>query len=417
MSQPSQIQLSDVKEWLNRETAPLLRPLRDKAQNLLREVKVRIDDTTQSSQRIFENSHGEMDKNSPKTYRFARNANKFAQNLTDTMKAVTVPDDSDYEKLQAFCGDLEKTCASLEQLRRGAYPYISPYFIFDRRRLDVSLKRLYDITRELRSFLTTKYTKAKTVDDAYSQVDKLIQTINETKQNQQNTKLTEERERILEKEIAETQQKIAQIAAKAELNQLIKVNQRAEELSENVKHSLRHLQKPFYKLQSLARTSNVAIPLDEMNKLGDYLNDPFSALATDEDGYSTLKSILKRLDATIAQGKLKLKSTRLRKAQDQINSILSKESLVQLQTNCKEALAQRKQLLTSEIITSLQSQLTQLQDQLKGLQKENEFVSSKTKMLENEQGKLRERTEHLGKELEKSIFQLTNKNVKIALAA
>jgi len=417
MSQPLQIQLSEAKEWLSRETTPLIRPLRDKATNLFKEVKVRIDDTTQSSQRILENSESEMNKSNPKTYRFARNANKFAENITETIKAVAVPDSFNYEKLQAFCGELEKTFASLEQQRRGAYPYISPYFIFDRRRLDVSLKRLYDITKELRGFLTTKYAKAKTVEYTYSLVDKLLQTINETKQNTENRKLNEERESALEKEIVETQQKMAQIEGKAELNELMKLNQRMEELRENVKHSLRYLQKPFFKLQSLARTGEIAIPLDEMNKLDNYLSDPFLALATEEDGYSTLKSILKKLDTVMAQGKLKLKSSRLRKAQDQINSILNKDSLGQLQTNCKEALSQREQLLASETITTLQNQLTQLQNQLKELQKENEFVSSRRKMLQDEQGKLQERVTYLKKELEKGISQLTNKNVHILLSA
>jgi len=416
MSQPSQIQLLDVKQWLSRETTPILRPLKEKATGLLREVEERIDDTIQSSQRILEKSEGEMNKNNPKTYRFARNANKFAQNSIEAVKSVNIPVNFNYERLQAFCEELEKTFASLEQLRRGAYPYISPYFIFDRRRLDVSLKRLYDISKELRGFLTTKYTKAKTVEDTYSLVDRLLQTINETKQNQENRKLTDEKERMLEKEIVETRQKIAQIEAKAELNELNKLNQEMDELTENVKQSLRYLQKPFFKLQSLARTSEVAIPLDEMNKLGDYLSDPYLALATEEDGYSTLKNILRKLDATIAQGKLKLKSTRLRKARDQINSILSKDSLIQLQTNCKETLSQRKQLLGSETIITLQNQQKQLQNKLKELQKENEFVSSKSKMLENEQGKLRERTEYLKKELEKNIFQLTSKSVQIILA-
>jgi len=415
MLRPLQIQLLDVKQWLSRETTPILGPLKDKATGLLKEVKVRIDDAAQSSRKILENSESEMNKNNPKTYRFARNANKFAQNLLETINSVTVPDNLNYGKLQAFCGELEKTVAVLDQLRRGSYPYISPYFIFDRRRLDVSLKRLYDISKELRSFLTTKYAKAKTIEDAYSLVDKLLQIINETKQNQENRKLTDERERILEKEIAETQQKIAQIEAKSEINELMKLNQRMDELRENVKHSLRYLQKPFFKLQSLARTSEVAIPLDEMNKLSDYLSDPYTALATEENGYLTLKNILRKLDATIGQGKLKLKSTRLRKAQDQINSILSKDSLIQLQTNCKEALSQRKRLLSSETMIALQNQQKQLQNKLKELQKENEFVSSKSKMLENEQGKLRERTEYLRKELEKNIFQLTNKSVQIVL--
>lgn len=417
MSQPLQVQLSDVKEWLSRQTAPLLRPLEDKATSLLKEVKLRIDDTTQSCQRILENSEREMNKNSQKTYRFARNANKFAQNLTETVKAVTVPENLSYEELHTLCGNLEKMVASSEQLRRGAYPYISPYFIFDRRRLDVSLKRLYDITKELRGFLTTKYAKAKMVEDAHSLVDKLLQTINETKHNQEKRKSTDERWRTLENEMIEVQQKIAQIETEAELTQVKELNRRIEELRGNVKHSLHYLQKPFFKLQSLARTGGVAIPLDEMNKLGDYLSDPYMALTTEEDGYSILKSILRRLEATIAQNKLKLKSSRLRKAQDQINSILSKDSLGQLQKDCKEAFSQRKKLLGSEAMAAFQNQLAQLKSQFGELKKESEFVSSRVKVLREEQDKLQDRTGYLKKEMEESIFQLTDKKVQIVLAA
>jgi len=416
MSQPLQIQLSDVKEWVSNETAPLMEPLKDKASNLLKEVKERIDDTTQSGQRILENSEGEMNKNNPKTYRFARNANKFAENLANAVKAVTISDNYDYERLQAFCGELEKTCIFLEQLRRGAYPYISPYFIFDRRRLDVSLKRLYDITKELRNFLTTKYAKIQAIENVDSHADRLLQTLNEIKQNQENTRRKEEREEIIEKQIAENQQKIAEIRAKAELSELVNINQKAGEFKEKVKHDLRYLQKPFLKLQSRAKSGEVAIPLDEMNKLGDYLNDPFSALATEENGYPMLKGLLRKLDATIAEGKLKLKSTRLRKAQDQINSLLNKDTLSQLQNNCKETLYMRKQLLASETITTLQNQLAQIQNKLKDLQKERELISSGRMSLENEQGKLKEKIEIFRKELEKSIFQATNKNVQVALS-
>ncbi len=415
MSQPAQVSLSDVKEWLRREAKPLLEPIEDKAASLMEETEARIDDTVQSSQKILENSEKEMTKNSSKTYRFARNANKFSQNIIDTISAVTVPDDFTYEKLHAFCGDLEKGLASSEQIRRGAYPYISPYFIFDRRRLDVSLKRLYDITKELRSFLTTKYAKVKTVEDAYSLVDKLLQAIDEAKQNQEKRELTEERRGMRDRQISETRQKIADIEARAELNELITVNRRIQELRQNVKHSLRYLQKPFRKLQSLARTSEVAIPLDEMNKLEDYLNDPYTALATDEDGFSKLKKILNKLDATIAQGKLKLKSTRIRKAQAQINSILQRDSFGQLQKNCKEACARKNQLLMSETMTALQDQLSQLQDQLKELRKESELVNSRSKVIQGEQERLRERTEYLRKELEKSAFQLIGKSVQVAL--
>jgi len=356
-----------------------------------------------------------MDKNSPKTYRFARNANKFGENLIEAVKAVVIPDDFNYEKLYAFYQNLERANASLEQLRRSAYPYISPYFIFDRRRLDVSLKRQFDITKELHEFLTTKYIKAKTVEQAYSLVDRLVQTLNENRQNEENKKLNQDRQNAIERELTEVQQKITQVQSKTELNELMKLNQQISDLRDNVKHRLRYLQKPFFKLQSIARGGEVPVPPDELHKVDDYLRDPLVALAEENDGYPALKSVLNRLDIAMEQNKMKLKSTRLRKAHDQMHELLDKASLADLQTKSKEALAQRKKLLTSETVTASETELANLQNRLKELQKENEFAVSKSKSLQAEGARLQERTEHLKKELEKNILQLTNKNAQINL--
>ncbi len=415
MSQPMQIRLLDVKDWLSRETKSALGPLNDKAKGLLREIKDRSDDTMQSSQRILDNSQSEMDKNSQKTHRFARNANKFGENLTDVVKSIVIPDDFDYDKLYAFYENLERANVSLEQLRRSAYPYISPYFIFDRRRLDVSLKRQFDITKELQEFLTTKYAKAKTVEQAYSLVDKLVQTLNENKQNEENKKLSNEKQNANERELVEVQQKIDQVQSRAELSELMKLNQQINELRENVKHRLRYLQKPFFKLQSLARGGEVAVPPDELHKVDDYLRDPLTALAQENEGYPELKSVLNRLDASMEQNKMKLKSTRLRKAHDQMHELLDKASLADLQIKCREALIQKKRLLVSDTVTASEKELADLQQRLKELQKESEFAVSRGKSLQVEGARLQERTEHLKKELEKSILQLTNKNAQVGL--
>jgi predicted RNase H-like nuclease (RuvC/YqgF family) len=220
---------------------------------------------------------------------------------------------------------------------------------------------------------------------------------------------------LLEKEITEAKEKLLLMRSRSEFQELAKLDQITEELRAEVKHYLRHLQKPFYKLQSLSRSGEVTVPPDEIRKLEEYLADPLVALAAEDNGYSTLRSILTKLESTIAQGKLKLKAQRLRKAQDQITAVIGKNSLDQLQRAGQEALSQRKQLLSSEATRTLQSELTQLQRQLETLQKEYEFITARNKALKNDQLKLKERTEHLRKELEEKILQLTHKNVRVIL--
>jgi len=416
LSQLRQITLTDLKEWIQKETASIVEPLRNKGISLFKEIQERLDDTRESSEKLFENSEREMHKSNPKTYRFARNANKFAQRLSETLKTVKVPEKANHQNLQLLNNDLEKTVTTALQLRAEAYPYITPYFIIDRRRLDVTLKRLTDIYQELRTFLTNKYAKAKMTEDTSLTIDKLLQTIRQAEETQKQREKIEKREKSLQQELIQTQQKIAQVQSRAELTELMKAEERIRELRENLKHSLRYLQKPFFKLQSLARSGNIAIPVDEGKKLGDYLSDPLEAFATEEDGYPTLKNILKKVAEAIAQGKLKLKSTRLRKAQEQIDSVLNRAALNTLHKSCMEARSQKKQLLTSSVFSAFQNELAKLQEELRQLQKENELTSSRAKALEEEHKKLLEKIENEKKELEKTVFQLTGKNIQVVFS-
>src|SRR3990170_1782390 len=413
MSQVQQVALTELKEWLRNETAPLIEPMKNKGISLLKEEEGRLNDAIESNRKILESSRREMEKKDHKTYRFSRNANKFAENLSKIMETIKIPEHISYDSLQTFHNDLIKLIATTEQLRREAYPYITPYFIFDRRRLDATLKRLQDINNELGEFLTTKYIKAKTAEGASDMIDKLIETINQASETKNEREKVQQIEKSLQAKLQETQQEIAQIQTKVELTELLTAEERIKELRENVKHNLRYLQKPFFKLQSLAKSGDVAVPVDEVKKLGDYLSDPFEALATEEEGYPTLKDVLKKLNEAINQKKLKLKSTRLRKAQEQIDSVLDKESLNALHKNCIEARSQKSKMLTSNAVVELQNELTQLQNQLGEMQKENEFTCSRGKALESEHQKLKEKIETQKKELERIAFHLTNKNIHV----
>jgi hypothetical protein len=415
MSQPKhqQIALTDLKEWLRREVSTTLEPVQSKATSLLKDVQQRLDDALESMEKMLQNSEKEMEKSNPKTYRYSRNANKLARTCSETMKSIVVPEQISYLNLQAFTSELEKALALIEQQRREGYPYITPYFIFDRRRLDVVLKRVADGLQETRSFLATKYARVKTIEDTNALIDKLSETMKRTEEIEKETNTAGDNEGILEQQLDEIHQKITVVQGKPEPTELVRTNEKIEELRENVKHSLRYLQKPFYKLQSLTKSSDIAIPIDEAKKLEEYLEDPFEAFATEEAEYPTLKGILQKLDVAITKGKLKLKSSRLRKAQEQTESILNKGSLDALQKSCAELLARKNQLLTSTTIVAVQSELEQLRGHLEELQKQKDLATSRKHALKNEHTKLLERTQNLKGELEKTIFQLTNKNVQV----
>jgi len=362
-----------------------------------------------------EDSEKEIEKNNPKTYRRAREAYKLARDISEMMDRITVPEEISHEGLRVLCDELEKLVATVMRERAEKFPRITPFFIIDRRRFDIALKRFMDSIQKLRAFSSHKYVKAKDIDDSFSMIDRLFETLKKLDEIEEHKKKLGWTRKALEKEITEGQQKIALAQSKGEVSKLSQINEKIAELDGKVKYGLRHLQKPFFKFQTLARGPDYPIPPDELKKLDEYLSHPFEAFATEDDGYPMLKRVLRKVNDAIEKGKLKLKSSRLRKAQDQIKDILEKDALASLHQSCKEAFSQKQQLSTSEAITTFQTEFEQLQKELTELQKQMRFMESRSNTLDDGHKKTLERIESQKKKLESVVFELTSKNIEVIL--
>ncbi len=415
MAEALEIKLKDIREWLKQETISIVEPLKAEGKRLIDDVKAKLDDVLETSDKLLDDAEKEIAKGSRKKYRRSKAMYKLARNISEMIDEITVPDEISQESLHTFCEELEKAFAKIGRERQKWFPVISPYFIIDRRRFDIALKKAMDSLQELRSFSSDKYAKAKTVEDAFSTIDRLHQSLGELDKVERRKKKTELRKEVLEKRIAGNQQKITAIQGQNEIVELVQINEKVEELKKEVKHSLRHLQKPFLKFQSLVQSPSYSLFLDETKKLDGYLNNPFDALATEEEGYPMLRKILQKMDDAIAQGKLKLKKSRLRKAKDQIDNILHRNTLLSLHQSCKEALSKKQQLSASGMITKSRSELAQLQKNLRDLQKRKELLDSRGSVLERQTKEALEKIEDQKKELEKIVLQLTDKKVQVLL--
>jgi len=415
MSDPVKIRLEELEEWLKQETFSVTQPIKNEATKLVNDVKGRLDGIREISEKMLENGEKEMLKSNPKTYRRARVVSKLSQTTLEILDDTEIPDEISYENLQALHGNLGKTISAIGQERGKWFRYIEPYFIFDRRRFDFALKRAVDSLSELRSFSSSRYVKIKEVEEALSMVSKIVGMLNESGELEKHRKRTELRRKTLEKEIEEKQKEISLIQDQSEVSELSRVNEEIEELKRQVKHSLRHLQKPFLKFQSLVGSSEHSLLPNEASKLDEYLKSPFMAFATEEEKFPLLRRILQGLEDTINQRKLKLKSSRLRKAQEQIKNILHGDELDSLHQDCKTALLRRQSLLTSKTISTFEKESEQIKKDLEELKKRENLVDSRCAFLDEEHRKTQEKIEALKKELEESIRELTGKAINIIL--
>jgi len=405
--------LGDLERWLKQELAPVIGPLKAEGAELFSDVRGRLGEFSEVCERLQVDSEKEMAKGSRKTYRSARAANKLAQDSLNAMDKVNVPDEVSRENLRVLNEDLRKLLTTVEMERRAMFHSIEPYFILDRRRFDIAWKRVIESFKALQTFSLHKYVKAETLEDAVSTINRLTHLLNKIEKAKAIKGRMELRKKILEERTAEKQREIAAVQNKGEMQDLVQLNMEIEELERKVKNNLRHLQKPFIKFQSLARGPGFAVTPDELKKLDEYLSEPFNAFTTEEEGYPMLKSVLRKMGDAINQGKLKLKSSRLRKAQEQIREVLEKDALIPLHQKCREAFSKKQQLLTSEAIAASQNELTSHQKELMELQRRKEFLESKHAVLDKVHQELLQKIESQRKELEKTILGLTGKRVTV----
>jgi len=416
MSEKLEIPLKDFRKWLEQETRSTLEPLETDAKNLLDNLESRLEDLEAACEKLLEDAEKEIQKGSRKTYRRSRVACKFASNVLDAIDKVAIPVQMSYERLSAFCDDYERISVAIERERARYYPQISPFFIIDRRRVDVALKRAIDSFKELQSFSSTRYEDAKTVEESFSIVDELRDLLGELERMRERKKRVDSRREAAEKKIADASRRSEQIRSTGEVVELDQIKRDIEELRKEVKHSMRYLQKPFLKFRNLVQGPGYPLPLSEAKELGEYLTNPFKALATEEEGYPILKEILRKLQDALAQGKLKLKTARLRKAEKQINDILRKDALTGVQNRCREAYSQKLRLSTSEVIAMSQTNLSKVQDNLRNLQQKKKLHDVRSAALGENIAKTREKIESQRKKMEEIALELTAKDIQLVLS-
>ena len=414
MSEILKFSSNDIKGWLESETGSIFNPVHAKAQTLLDEMRRALENLADVSKTLFENSGNEIEKRNMKTYGRARALNKLARMFLDRIRQIKVPEQVYYDSFRDFVQETQRTFLVTEVDVRNWFPRISPFFILDRRKFLTVFEKAKELLKEMHDFLTKEYIKTKTLEETFQLIDKL-KTLEDQLANLKEKKVKGEGEKAsIEKEIAETQQKMADLKSKGGISQLNQVAMDIEALSTEVKHSLQHLQKPFIKLQSLTlHGGGSGLTPEELNKLDQYLEKPFEALATEETGYPLLRQILQKLARSMAEGKLKLKPYKMRKAEQAIENVLNKNSLESLHQKCVDIITRKRQLSTSAEVAETKGDLSRLQEFLEKLERRRNSVESEERATERAHDETLEKIRNHKNQVEKNIFGFMGRRVRI----
>ena len=405
---------SEVKRWLETQTSSILTPVHAQAKKLRDDTNSSLQLVAEVSKQLFDTSSKEIEKRNMKVYNRARALNKLARLFLDRLKKLNPPEQVSYDSLSRYVQETQKVILVTEIDIKNWFPRISPFFIMDRRKFLAVYERAKQAYAALNDYVTKEYVKTKTLEEALQQINDL-QNVEKQLVALKNDKETIKNERTpLEQEIAALEEKINELKCKGPIDKLNMVNCEIESLSNELKHSIRHLQKPFIKMQALATGGGGGgITPDELNKINQYLETPFDALVSEKTGYPLLKEILQKLEGLMAEDKLKLKPDKARKAEQSINEILSKDSLAKLQIRCVEMATTKDQLLASSKMDEINLNISQFQEQVDLLKARKTSVETHETVKENAYKEAEDKISNLKRTIERNVYSSIDKKIQI----
>ena len=404
----------EVKRWLENQTSSILSPVHAQAKKLRDDMNMALQGVGDVSKMLLDNSTREIERRNMRIYNRARALNKLAHLFLDRLKKLNLPEEISYDTVSRYAQETQKVLMVTEIDIKNWFPRISPFFIMDRRKFLTVYERAKQAYAILNDFVTKEYIKTKTLEEAFQllnelqNVQKQLETIGEEKEKIKNERIP------IEKEIAELEQKIGELKNSGPIDKLNLVNAEIDTLSGELKHSLRHLQKPFIKMQALATSGGGGgITPDELNKVNQYLEKPLEAFTTEENGYPMLREILQKLESLMAEDKLKLKQDKARKAEQSLNEILRKDSLAKLQIRCVEMATTKEQLLASAKMDEIKRSLSVFQEQVDQLKARKTSIETHEAVKENTYNEALEKISNLKRSIERNIYSSIEIKVQI----
>lgn len=414
LSEVANFSSNNIKEWLKEQTNSILTPVQTHAQKLRDEMRDAIQNFADVGKLLMDNSSKEIEKRNMRTYNRARAMNKLARLFTERIKKVTIPEQVSYDNLNRFAQEIQKVFIVTDIDIKNWFPRISPFFIMDRRKFLTIHEKAKVSLEALNDFLTKEYVKTKTLEDTFQLIDDLHNLEQQLSNVEADRKSIQDERVPIEEEITELEKKTTELKSAGPVDQLFQVEAEIEKLNKQLKHALRHLQKPFKKMRALALyRGGAGLTPDERNKLELYLENPFKAVTTDTAGYPVLKQILQKMLRLMNEDKLKLKSDKARKAEQDIEGILKLDSLANIYKRCTEIEAREKEILNSEKMEEIKSKLSEYQDQTKRLKARRARVEAHEAIKRRAYDDIVNRISNHKKTIEKNVQDSIGQNIKL----
>ncbi|WP_455286452.1 hypothetical protein [[Eubacterium] cellulosolvens] len=356
-------------------------------------------------------------RNDRAVYKAARAAGRMCLELQDLLSAPLSGDPQSYEGLKQFSDSTARAANDAARIRDKWIRYIRPYYILDMMSLNASIdkfRRLGDQTWEI---FSKEGGLLRRLEEIHAKIEKIAE-LEKSLQEQ-----LEERDHVIDEinrldpQISETEHLIESLAANAKIAGLKKIDSRLEELrAELLASGFRRLGRPLRKLEAMAGRGEYPIAPEVRENLSEYLKRPFMTFVHEQEGYPSLKSVLRNLQQAVERKKLLLKQREERKVLERIDSVAEKNALDGIHREATTLFAERTEYLQDPGCLELVRAYRQKKQDLKNLQSKYGDLQHRSKLLSEKAEALKNSLTEFAKETGLLAEKLAKRPVRIELA-
>jgi DNA repair ATPase RecN len=177
----------------------------------------------------------------------------------------------------------------------------------------------------------------------------------------------------------------------------------------------RRLGRPLRKLEAMAGRGEFPVAPEVREKLSEYLKRPFAAFIREEEGYPSLKSILRNLEQAVERKKLLLKQREERKVLERIESVAERNMLDRIHRDAKTLVAERRKYLHDPECLELVRAYRQKKQDLKNLQSKYTELKHRSNLISERVQALKNSLTQYARETELLAEKLAKRTVRIEL--
>jgi hypothetical protein len=355
-------------------------------------------------------------RNDRAMYKAAKAVARMCLELQDLLTATVLGDPQTYDGLKRFSDTTAKLASDAAKTRDRWIGQIRPYYILDMMSLNASIDKLRRLGEQTWGLFSKDGGLLRSLEEIHARVEKIQELENLLQTQIGDCKRATSEANSLAPQISNAERMIGSLGSTPKIAELRKIDVRLRELrGEVLALGFRRLGRPLRKLETMTGRDEYPMAPEVRESLSEYLKRPFTTFIHEEEGYPSLKSILRSMQQAVERKKLLLKQREERKVLERIDNVAEKSSLDKIHREAAALLSERRTYLQDPECLELVRAYRQGKQDLKSLQTKHTDLEHRSNLLSEKAEVLRNSLVQFTRETEQLAEKVANKPVKIEL--